>query len=118
MNSTPATPVVTSSWARATGRLELDLPSASLPQLVLAAAARAPQFTVADVQPHGATVQTGVSAFSWGGNITLQFSARGESTSAIDARLVPHVPTNVIDFGQSKRTLTEFLTTVAATIPR
>jgi len=118
MKSAATVPSVTSSWARAVGRLELDLPVASLPQLIVAAVSRAPQFTAVDVQPNGALVQTGVTAFSWGGNITLQFSATSESTSAIDAKLAPHLPTNVIDFGQAKRTMTEFLTTVAATIPR
>ena len=118
MNSAPSVPFVTSSWARAVGRLELGLPAASLPQLVVAAVSRVPQLTLVDVQPNGALVQTGVSAFSWGGNITLQFSGTSESTSAIDAKLVPHLPTNVIDFGQARRTMTELLNAVAATIPR
>ena len=118
MTNAAALPTIKSAWARATGHLEIDLPVASLPNLLLAAVSRAPQYTIADLQPNGATVSTGVSAFSWGSKITVQFSATSESTSALDARLAPLIATNVLDFGQSKRDLTHFLTTVAAVIPR
>ena len=90
------------------------MPVSALPDVLLATIVRLPQFTVSDLQANGATVSTSLSAFSWGGRITVQFGPTGDATSAVDARLAPLLPTNVLDFGQSKKDLTLFLQTFAA----
>jgi len=115
MTVTPATPSVTSAWARSTGRLVLDLDAARLPEVLQRALAAAPRFTITDLQVNGATVATSTTAFSWGGKITAQFSVVGEGKSAVDARLEPIMATNILDFGQSKKDMTLFLSTIAAT---
>jgi hypothetical protein len=110
-----AIPSVTSAWARATGRLILDLDISRVPEVFQLALARSPRFTIKDLQVNGATISTSMSAFSWGGTTTVQFSVLGPGQSVIDARSEPLMTTNILDFGQGKKDMTLLLTTIAAT---
>jgi len=117
MTNAAETLTVTSAWARATGRLVLPVDLSRVPEIVAAAVAGT-KFTATDIAINGATLSTSVSAMSWGGKATLQFSATGPGTSAIDAKSEPLVPTNILDFGQAKRDMRQLLETIAATAAR
>lgn len=115
MTFTPAVPSVTSAWARATGRLVLDVDAARLPEIFQRALTASPRFTITDLQVNGATLSTSTTAFSWGGKVTAQFSVVGDGKSAVDARIEPFMVTNILDFGQAKKDMTLLLNTIAAT---
>lgn len=117
MTNAAETITVTSAWARATGRIVIPVDAARLPEVV-AAAISGTKFTATDIAINGATLSTSVSAMSWGGKATLQFSAVAPGSSAIEARSEPLVPTNIFDFGQAKRDMRLLLETIAATAAR
>lgn len=93
----------------------LDVDASRLPEVLQRALTGSPRFTITDLQVNGATVTSSTTAFSWGGKATLQFSVLSEGASAVDARLEPFLPTNIFDFGQSKKDMTLLLNTIAAT---